>query len=120
MNLAAVDRRRSRRRAHRAAASACAPLMPARSAAPPGDDLQDHDAVDACTARDLVGQDVDAEAGPRDLAVLEQLRNDRVDVSTGTAKPMPAFAPDRRVDRGVDADQAARAVEQRTAGVARD
>src|SRR5690606_7572531 len=79
-------------------------------------DLQDQRALDAEALEDLRVREVDAEGRADDATVLDELRDHAGD---GVDRDREADAGRRAggaVDGGVDADQPARAVEQRAAG----
>src|SRR5690349_19488270 len=67
---------------------------------------------------DLIGGQYHSQRRSRDLAVADQLRHHPIDLVHRDREPDPRVSSRRTVDRGVDTDQPAGAVQQRAARVA--
>ena len=82
-------------------------------------DLADDQPFDAPPSGHGIGHKRDAETGANELSVLDQFRHDAVDRIHRHREADPCIGPARTDDLRIDPDQAARAVEERSAGIAR-
>ena len=83
-----------------------------------GVNAEEHDALDAPAPGEAVRQWIDAQHGPPDTTVLDKIGHDPVDRVDRNREADTGRSTARTVDQGVDTDQPARAVEQRSTRIA--
>ena len=81
--------------------------------------IDDQYAGDTESLRDLLVGDLNAHSRPGNLSAADQFRNDSIHRIDGNGKADSGRRPRGAVNRGVDADQSAGAIEQRSARVSR-
>src|SRR6516164_8087195 len=81
--------------------------------------LADNHSVPNRAPRERVGKHRNADPGTNHFSMLDQLRDDIVDRVDGHGEPDTRKRPAGAHDHGIDADQTAAAVKQRTTGVSR-